>query len=66
MIALHALGWEPPLQTERNKAKAKMMYKLLNKIGPKSLTNLSSYNCEKTNYQLRDIKWALFTKTTLK
>jgi hypothetical protein len=30
-IALRALGWEP-LKTERKKAKAKMMYKVLNKI----------------------------------
>ena len=35
-IALRALSWEP-LQTERKKAKAKLMYKLLNKIGPKLL-----------------------------
>ena len=41
-IALRALGWEP-LKTERKKAKAKMMYKVLNKMGPKSLTNLFSY-----------------------
>ena len=53
-IALCALGWEP-LQTERKKAKAKMMYKLLKKMGPKSLTNLFSYKSEKTNYHLRDI-----------
>ena len=53
-IALHALGWEP-LETERKKAKAKMMYKVLNKTGPKSLTNLFSYKSEKTNYHLRDI-----------
>ena len=55
-IALHALGWEP-LQTERKKAKAKMMYKVLNKTGPKLLTNLFSYKSEKTNYNyhLRDI-----------
>ena len=37
-IALRALGWEP-LQMERKKAKAKIMCKLLNKMGPKSLTN---------------------------
>jgi hypothetical protein len=37
-IALRTqLGWEP-LQTERKKTKARMMYKLLNKMGPKSLT----------------------------
>ena len=57
-IALHALGWEP-LQMERKKAKAKIMYKLLNKMGPKSLTNLFSYKSEKTNYHLRDISSGL-------
>ena len=56
--ALHALGWEP-LQTERKKAKAKMMYKVLNKTGPKSLKNLFSYKSEKTNYHLRDISSGL-------
>jgi hypothetical protein len=57
-IALRALGWEP-FKTERKKAKAKMMYKVLNKMGPKSLTNLFSYKCEKTNYNLRDISSGL-------
>ena len=57
-IALHALGWEP-LQTERKKATAKMMYKVLNKTGPKSLTNLFSYKSETTNYHLRDISSGL-------
>ena len=57
-IALRALGWEP-LKTERKKAKAKMMYKVLNKMGPKSLANLFSYKCEKTNYNLRDISSGL-------
>ena len=57
-IALRALGWEP-LKTERKKAKAKMMYKVLNKMGPKSLTNLFSYKCEKTKYNLRDISSGL-------
>ena len=56
-IALHALGLEP-LQMERKKAKAKIMYKL-NKMGPKSLTNLFSYKSEKTNYHLRDISSGL-------
>ena len=49
--ALHALGWEP-LETERKKAKTKTMYKLLNHMGPKSLTNLFSYKNEKINYNL--------------
>ena len=58
-IALHALGWEP-LKTERKKGiKAKMMYKVLNKMGPKSLTNLFSYKSEKTNYNLREISIGL-------
>ena len=57
-IALRALGWEP-LKTERKKAKAKMMYKVLNKMGPKSLTNLFSYKSEKTNYNLRKISSGL-------
>ena len=57
-IALCELGWEP-LKTLRKKAKAKMMYKVLNKMGPKSLTNLFSYKCEKTNYHLRDISTGL-------
>ncbi|CAB3981350.1 Hypothetical predicted protein, partial [Paramuricea clavata] len=57
-IALRALGWEP-LKTERKKANAKIMYKVLNKMGLKSLTNLFSYKCEKTNYNLRDISSGL-------
>jgi hypothetical protein len=57
-IALRALGWEP-LKTERKKAKAKMMYKVLNKMGPKSLTNLFSYKSEKTNYNLQEISSGL-------
>ena len=52
------LGWEP-LKTLRKKTKAKMMYKVLNKMGSKSLTNLFSYKCEKTNYHLRDIQTGL-------
>ena len=43
---------------EREKP-AKIMYKLLNKMGPKSLTNLFSYKSEKTNYHLRDISSGL-------
>ena len=38
-VALKALGWKT-LKVERKKAKAKMMYKLLNNMGPQSLTNL--------------------------
>ena len=38
-VALNALGSEP-LKAERKKAKAKLMFKLLNGMGPKSLSNL--------------------------
>ena len=58
-MALRTLGWEP-LQTERKKAKARMMYKLLSKMDPKSLTNLFSNQNEKTNYDLRDISTRLY------
>ena len=54
----HALGWKP-LQTKRKKNKAKFMYKLLNKMGPKSLTNLFTYKGEMTNYKLRNISSSL-------
>ena len=36
LVALDALDWKP-LKTERIKAKSKLMFKLLNKMGPKSL-----------------------------
>ena len=35
-VAFHALGWEP-LDITRKKAKARMMCKTLNNIGPESL-----------------------------
>ena len=57
-VALQALGWKP-LKTERKKSKAKIMYKLLNKMGPKSLTNLFTYKGEVTNYKLRNISSSL-------
>ncbi len=53
-VALQALGWKT-LKTERKKAKAKMMYKLLNNMGPQSLTNLLTYKGEMTSYNLRNI-----------
>ena len=57
-VALQALGWKP-LKTERKKRKAKIMYKLLNKMGPKSLSNLFTYKGEVTNYKLRNISSSL-------
>ncbi len=52
------LGWKT-LKTERKKAKAKMMYKLLNNMGPQSLTNLFTYKGEMTSYNLRNISSTL-------
>ena len=57
-IALGELSWEP-LKADRKKTKAKLMYKLLNNVGPNSLTNLFSYKSELTNYNLRDISSGL-------
>ena len=57
-IALHALGWQPP-KAERKKTKTKMMCKVLNAMGPKSLTNLFTYKNGKTNYHFRDIPTGL-------
>lgn len=57
-IALDELCWEP-LKIDRKKTKAKMMYKLLNNLGPTSLTNLFTYKSEITNYNLRDISSGL-------
>ena len=57
-IALRALGREP-LKIERKKTKGKMMYKILNKMGPQSLTKLFSYKSDKTEYHLRNISSSL-------
>jgi hypothetical protein len=51
LVALGALDWKP-LKTERIKAKSKLMFKLLNKMGPKSLTDLFTFKSEMTNYKL--------------
>ena len=58
-IALHALGWEQ-LHIISKKAKARMMYKTLNKLGPKSLSSLIfTYKNEITNYKLRNVSRSL-------
>ena len=57
-VALQALGWKT-LKVERKKAKAKMMYKLLNNMGPQSLTNLFTYKSEMTSYNLRNVSSTL-------
>ena len=55
-VALNALGWEP-LKAERKKAK--LMFKLLNGMGPKSLSNLFHYKNEFTDYELRGVSNSL-------
>ena len=57
-VALHVLGWEP-LDITRKKAKARMMYKTLNNIGPESLTKLFHCKNETTKYNLRNISDSL-------
>ena len=47
------------LDIMRKKAKARMMYKTLNKIGPKSQTNLFTFKDVITNYSLRNISSGL-------
>ena len=56
--SLNALGWEP-LKAERKKAKAKLMFKLLNGMGPKSLSNLLDCKNEFTDYELRGVSNSL-------
>ena len=58
LVDLDALAWKP-LKAERKKAKAKLMFKLLNKMDPKSLTELFTFKSEMSNYELRDIKSTL-------
>ena len=40
-----------PLSTERKTAREKMMLKILNTMGPQSITDLFPYKSEKTEYQ---------------
>ena len=57
-IALSALNWEP-LRIQRRKSKAKLMFKLLNNMGPTSLTDLFTFKSESTDYELCGIKRTL-------
>ena len=57
-VVLNTLGREPP-ETQRRNAKAKLMFKVLNKTGPKSLANLFTYKKKVTNHKLRDISTTL-------
>jgi hypothetical protein len=52
------IDWKP-LKTERIMAKSKLMFKLLNKMGPKALTNLFTFKSEISNYKLRDVESTL-------
>jgi hypothetical protein len=40
------------------------MFKLSNKMGPKSLTDLFTFKSEKTNYKLRDVESSYSLLTT--
>ena len=60
--ALEVLDWKP-LKTERIKAKSKLMFRLFNKMGPKSLTDLFTFKSEMTTYKLRDIESTLCLPT---
>lgn len=57
-IALSALGWEA-LIAHREKVKAKLIFKVLNQMWPKSLTNRFNYKKEISNYDLGDIPTAV-------
>ena len=57
-IALRALGWEP-LDIIRKKAKGRMMYKTLNKLGPEFLSRIFTYKNEITNYKLHYVSSGL-------
>ena len=52
-IALNALTWQP-LCKQRKKAKAKVIFKVLNNMAPKCLSEHFTYTNEKSNYDLRD------------
>ena len=54
LVALDALDWKP-----LKMAKSKLMFKLLNKMGRKSLTDLFTFKSEVTNYKLRDVESTL-------
>ena len=55
-VALNVLGWGPvEAEKKRAKAKAKLMFKLLNEMGPKSLSNLFNHKNELTDHELRDV-----------
>ena len=58
LVPLSAFGWEP-LKAERKKTKAKLMFKVLNKMCPKSLTRLLTHKSEMSNYELQDISCTL-------
>ena len=57
-IALSALNWEPR-RMQRCKSKTKLMFKLLNNMGPTSLTDLYTFKSESTDCEFRGIKRTL-------
>ena len=54
-IALNAIRREP-LKAQREKAKAKLMLKVFNQMGPKSQTNIFKY---KNKYQIMNLVTSL-------
>ena len=51
--ALSALGWEP-LKQQRKKAKAKIMFKILNNMGPECLNKLFTFTKDVLSHNHRD------------
>ena len=54
VVAMNLLGWET-LEAQRKKNKAKLMFKVLNNLGPQSLTDLFFNKRDITNYNLREV-----------
>lgn len=54
VVALSSLGWET-VEAQRKKNKAKLMFKVLNNLGPQSLTDLFTNKRDITNYNLREV-----------
>lgn len=58
VVALSSLGWET-LEAQRKKNKAKLMFKVLNNLGPQSLTDLFINKRDITNCNLREVSSSL-------
>lgn len=58
VVALSSLGWET-LQAQRKKSKEKLMFKILNKLGPQILNDLFTNKLDVTSYNLRESIFSL-------